>query len=35
TFLAILELMKRKLVEIEQVASFADLYVLGKGEEQS
>ncbi|MBF2649722.1 segregation/condensation protein A [Listeria seeligeri] len=35
TFLAILELMKRKLVEIEQVASFADLYVLCKGEEQS
>ncbi|WP_271000432.1 segregation/condensation protein A [Listeria seeligeri] len=35
TFLALLELMKRKLVEIEQVASFADLYVLGKGEEQS
>ncbi|MBC1884138.1 segregation/condensation protein A [Listeria seeligeri] len=35
TFLAILELMKRKLVEIEQLASFADLYVLGKGEEQS
>ncbi|WP_338649930.1 segregation/condensation protein A [Listeria seeligeri] len=35
TFLAILELMKRKLVEIEQVASFADLYVLGKGEERS
>ncbi|MBC1506675.1 segregation/condensation protein A [Listeria sp. FSL L7-1509] len=35
TFLALLELMKRKLVEVEQVESFADLYVLGKGEELS
>ncbi|AIS60354.1 segregation/condensation protein A [Listeria ivanovii] len=35
TFLALLELMKRKLVEVEQVESFADLYVLGKGEEKS
>ncbi|RAM13595.1 segregation/condensation protein A, partial [Listeria ivanovii] len=34
TFLALLELMKRKLVEVEQVESFADLYVLGKGEEK-
>lgn len=31
TFLALLELMKRKLVEVEQAESFADLYVQGKG----
>ncbi|EAH3103948.1 segregation/condensation protein A, partial [Listeria monocytogenes] len=35
TFLALLELMKRKLVEVEQAESFADLYVQGKGEEIS
>ncbi|EAD2799693.1 segregation/condensation protein A [Listeria monocytogenes] len=35
TFLALLELMKRKLVEVEQAESFADLYVQGKGEELS
>ncbi|MBF2635465.1 segregation/condensation protein A [Listeria welshimeri] len=35
TFLALLELMKRKLVEVEQSESFADLYVQGKGEELS
>ncbi|MDC9201522.1 segregation/condensation protein A, partial [Clostridioides difficile] len=35
TFLALLELMKRKLVEVELAESFADLYVQGKGEEIS
>ncbi|EUJ27155.1 Segregation and condensation protein A [Listeria grayi] len=32
TFLALLELMKRKLVIVEQVGNFADLYVQGKEE---
>lgn len=35
TFLALLELMKRKLVVIEQQANFADLYVQGKEERTS
>ncbi|MBC1398234.1 segregation/condensation protein A [Listeria fleischmannii] len=32
TFLAILELMKRKLISVEQSGSFEDLYVEGRGE---
>lgn len=34
TFLAVLELMKRRQISVEQSGSFATLYVFSRGEEE-